>query len=333
MKAQLAQMLPDQQREDFSNTSVAPGGIARRQHLKHSSTMDTDLAIAYSYFPNDLIPEDTAYAQHLIVWTEIGEFQDNVNASSKKSLIITILVPAEEWAFTNFITSKDVSLADGVFIAGTISNWTLPFRAQSPATPREVNSVFLLFSREEFKDYSEELYLSSDRYVHFRLQWGRDGGQAHPNVTYEGMPDDEEDDEEERSTSSHSHSEVPIGDAEEYALEDARIADMVGLSTPDLEVFSCNFKEITVLVSSTAIRLNSKILSVGFHLFPWIRPWMRRKFLVAKYSDATRVYTTLKSAENVAKSRLATEDYIWHPAFEILGRNHQKCKQGLAAMH
>ena len=31
MKAQLAQMLPDQQREDFSNTSVAPGGIARRQ--------------------------------------------------------------------------------------------------------------------------------------------------------------------------------------------------------------------------------------------------------------------------------------------------------------
>ena len=238
--------------------------------------MDTDLAIAYSYFPNDLIPEDTAYAQHLIVWTEIGEFQDNVNDSSKKSLIITILVPAEEWAFTNFITSKDVPSADGVFIAGTISNWTLPFRAQSPTTPREVNSVFLLFSREEFKDYSEELYLSSDRYVHFRLQWGRDGGQAHPNETYE---------------------------------------------------------EITVLVSSTAIRLNSKILSVGFHLFPWIRPWMRRKFLVAKYSDATRVYTTLKSAENVAKSRLATEDYIWHPAFEILGRNHQKCKQGLAAMH
>ena len=31
MKAQLAQMLPDEQREDFSNTSVAPGGIARRQ--------------------------------------------------------------------------------------------------------------------------------------------------------------------------------------------------------------------------------------------------------------------------------------------------------------
>ena len=297
-----------------------------RQHLKHSSTMDTDLAIAYSYFPNNLIPEDKAYAQHLIVWTEIGEFQDNVNDSSKKSLIITILVPAEEWAFTNFITSKDVPSADGVFIAGTISNWTLPFRAQSPTTPREVNSVFLLFSREEFKDYSEELYLSSDRYVHFRLQWGIDGGQAHPNVTYEGMPDDEEDDEEERSTSSHSHSEVPIGDAEEYALEDARIADMVGLSTPDLEVFSCNFKEITVLVSSTAIRLNSKILSVGFHLFPWIRPWMRRKFLVAKYSDATRVYTTLKSAENVAKSRLATEDYIAATSLCMLGMAYNNDK-------
>ena len=31
MKAQIAQMLPTEQREDFPNTSVAPGGIARRQ--------------------------------------------------------------------------------------------------------------------------------------------------------------------------------------------------------------------------------------------------------------------------------------------------------------
>ena len=31
MQAQIAQMLPDEQREDFPNTSVAPGGIARRQ--------------------------------------------------------------------------------------------------------------------------------------------------------------------------------------------------------------------------------------------------------------------------------------------------------------
>ena len=31
MQAQIAQMLPTQQREDFPNTSVAPGGIARRQ--------------------------------------------------------------------------------------------------------------------------------------------------------------------------------------------------------------------------------------------------------------------------------------------------------------
>ena len=59
---------------------------------------------------------------------------------------------------------------------------------------------------------------------------------------------------------------------------------------------------------------------------PWIRAWMRKKFLVARYSEATKVYTTLKSPENVAKSRLATEDYIAATALCMLGMAYNNDK-------
>ena len=297
-----------------------------RQHLKQSFTMATDLTIARAYFPEYLIPKDEKYAQILTIWKSMERFRDVVNQSPGKSLIIPIQVPADEWEFTNSISSEEFPAAEGLLIAGTVSNWILPFKAQSADFTREVISVFLLFSKSDIKEYSKELELHSAQYVLSSLHWGVDGEQANPNVTFLGMPDAEEDKEDLRSESSHSESGVLAGDAEEYAQEDARIADIEGLSTPDLEVFSCNFKEITALVSSTAIRLNSKILSVGFHLFPWIRAWMRKKFLVAKYSDAAKVYTTLKSPENVAKSRLATEDYIAATALCMLGMAYNNDK-------